>query len=64
MILIGGDRSSEVQVTDEAGRFRFADARGRTRLEAYYSDRPAKQAIDGCGEVRVELGPPKNAIDI
>src|SRR4051812_23964580 len=55
VILIGGGRPSEVQITDDEGRFTFAHAGGRLRLEAYYKDRPAKQAMKGCGEVRVQL---------
>lgn len=63
VVITGPGLPREVQRTDDAGHFTFAHAAGRTRLDVYYQDRSAEQSIAGCGEVHVQLQPPK-LIDI
>jgi hypothetical protein len=64
VVLTGPGLPREVQRTDEAGRFTFAHAGGRTRLGIYYSDRPEEHATATCGEIRIEIKAPTNLIDI
>lgn len=64
VVLVGPGMPREVQRTDDGGRFTFAHAAGRTKLIAYSGARIIEHEIRGCGEVRLELPPRSDTIDI
>lgn len=64
VVLTGPGLPREAQRTDDAGHFTFAHAAGRTHVGVYYKDRPAEEMRASCGELRVEIKPPTNLIDI
>lgn len=64
VLLIGPGMPREQQHTDEAGRFTFPHSAGRTKVNAYSGHQSVEHPIQGCGEVKLELPPPENVIEI